>query len=158
MPDHISFEELYELYHPTLFKIAINIVKTPMDAEDVVQEAFTRYLEAHDIKYCKSWLRKVTHHVAVDVVRGRVALQNKSEQYQERVDLGMLERKATDQEMIELIDKIDQLSEKQRRVIQLHYFEGKKFRTISKMLSIPIGTALRRADLARKHLNSSYQK
>ncbi len=63
-------ETLYAEVRPLLFSIAYRMLGSVADAEDVVQEAFTRYARSDDeIDSPRAWLSAVTTRLAMDHLR-----------------------------------------------------------------------------------------
>ena len=61
---------VYEELRPLLFGIAYRMLGSVADAEDVVQEAFTRYARSDDeIDSPRAWLSAVTTRLAIDQLR-----------------------------------------------------------------------------------------
>jgi RNA polymerase sigma-70 factor (ECF subfamily) len=71
--------EVYEELRPLLFGIAYRMLGSVADAEDVVQEAFTRYARSdEEIDSPRAWLSAVTTRLAIDHLRSARA---RREQY-----------------------------------------------------------------------------
>lgn len=70
-----AFAQLFELYADRMFRLAVSMLDDEFEAEDVVQEAFARFLEKLDDFEGRSqigtWLYRVTHNLSVDRLRKR---------------------------------------------------------------------------------------
>jgi RNA polymerase sigma-70 factor, ECF subfamily len=68
-----SLPEVVEMHSPLLFSIAYRMLGTVSDAEDLVQEAFARYLAAEaegtTIDSPKAYLSAVVTRLAIDELR-----------------------------------------------------------------------------------------
>src|ERR1051325_10731809 len=63
--------ELYEQYRHLLFSIAYRMLGSAMEAEDMVQEAFLRYENAHDkdIQSPKAYLTTIVTRLCLDQLK-----------------------------------------------------------------------------------------
>lgn len=70
-----AFAQLFELYADRMFRLAVGMLDDEFEAEDVVQDAFARFLENLDEFEGRSkvgtWLYRVTHNLSVDRLRKR---------------------------------------------------------------------------------------
>ncbi|MFS0864214.1 RNA polymerase sigma factor [Fredinandcohnia sp. 179-A 10B2 NHS] len=68
-----EIEEWYTLYHQTIFKFVILMVKDYQQAEDLTHETFVRAYKFHHTfkrdSSPKTWLFSVAHNVTVDYMR-----------------------------------------------------------------------------------------
>ena len=62
----MSESSSFECYRPLLFSIAYRMLGSAMEAEDIVQEAYLRYQDAHDVRSVKSYLTTVVTHLCLD--------------------------------------------------------------------------------------------
>ena len=127
-----KFTRLVMKYTDTVFRVALNIVKSPSAAEDVCQEAFLRlwknkndFADDQDVKY---WL------IRVAINEGRRSIVSKWNKYENLDDYAeKLSFQTT--EMSDLFYSVMNLSRKYRIVIYLYYYEGYSTAEISKLLS-----------------------
>ena len=67
------WEALAEEYQTMLYRIAFSNMKNRADAEDVVQEAFLRYMKdekpIQNREHEKAWLIRTTIHICMDILK-----------------------------------------------------------------------------------------
>lgn len=146
--DTRSLAELYDRYTPLLYPVALRILRSPADAEDVVQEAWLQV-----------WKRSATYDPArgaivawlLTVVRSRALDRYRSLSSRKRAESkvdpepvsappdptrsavqGQLSRRVS--------DALAQLSAQQRQVLEIGYFEGLSQSEIAERLGAPLGT------------------
>lgn len=68
--DHVSMEA----FRPRLRRTALRLIKNETDAEDIVQEAFTRWYTSApaDTRFPEAWLVTVVHNLCIDAQRFRM--------------------------------------------------------------------------------------
>ncbi len=162
--EHNALAELWLKYNRLIYGIAVSIVKSHEDAEDLRQEVFLKvYNNLSNLKEpdkfagwlrtitrnaCKSWLSKRTssavpiHSIAEDeycVPSCHATLEAKEEQ-------NLLQ------------NLINALPLDYRTVINLHYFQHQKVSEIAEFLSLPESTVKWRIHVARKMLKENALK
>lgn len=133
-----AFALLYDRHTPRAFQTAWRLVGgDPHEAEDVVQEAWLRAVSTLDSWSRQSefgaWLRGITAHIAIDVVRR-----------QSRVSLDADADGAVDESPLEWMDMesaILSLAPGYRAVLVLHDIEGFTHEEIGERLGISAGTS-----------------
>jgi RNA polymerase sigma-70 factor (ECF subfamily) len=133
-----AFALLYDRHTPRAFRTAWRIVGgNPHEAEDVVQEAWLRAVSTLDRWSGQSdfgaWLRGITAHVAIDVVRK-----------QGRITLDADVDRVCDESPVEWMDMesaILSLAPGYRAVLVLHDIEGFTHEEIGERLGITAGTS-----------------
>jgi RNA polymerase sigma factor (sigma-70 family) len=152
--DEAAFEVLVWRHGPMVLSLAHRLLRSPHDAEDVLQATFlTLVRKANSIgkrESIASWLYKVGY---------RVALRARARSGKVPVPGGSLEHvpagpaKATDGELGPLLDRaILRLPEKNRAAIVLCHFEGKTIREAAAQLGCPAGTVAARLSRGRELL------
>jgi RNA polymerase sigma-70 factor, ECF subfamily len=141
--DPAALGDLYDRYGRIAYSVALRYLRDSSAAEDVVQEVFLRvWTRAHLLNNVKgtlvSWLITVTRNLAIDHLRAYdrdgCREQNSFEFIAVPVDF-------------ELSDNVDRLrtaltnlTQEQRRVVELAYFEGLSQTEISERVGRPLGT------------------
>lgn len=73
--DHAAYKELVERYKEAGYRLALRILRHPSDAEDVLQESFTKayvYLGSYSPKYrFYTWFSTIVRNVALSHLRAR---------------------------------------------------------------------------------------
>ena len=123
--DHAAMRFLYLRYSGNVYGYARSIVRNDHDAEDVVQQVFTRLMtairsyEQRSVPF-SAWLLRITHNMAIDFVRRRTPSVDELErpvaedrpQYEPHHLRGVLQ------------DALTELPEVQREIIVLRHLGG----------------------------------
>ena len=122
--------ELFDQYADTVYRTALGYLRSPQEAEDVVQTVFLKLLEgkaeAREGKE-RALLTKITVNYCKNILRS--AKQYVDSPLEELALLAPPEER-------ELFLTIMDLPEKYRSVVTLHYLEGYSFREIAQILHI----------------------
>ena len=123
--DHAAMRFLYLRYSGNVYGYARSIVRNDHDAEDVVQQVFTRMMtairsyEQRSVPF-SAWLLRITHNMAIDFVRRRTPIVDEPER-----------PVAEDRPQFEphhlrgvLHDALTELPEVQREIIVLRHLGG----------------------------------
>lgn len=146
--DSLALGELYDRYTPLLYPMALRIVRTPADAEDVVQQAWVQVWRSaanYDSKRgtVAAWLLTVTRTRALDLYRS-LSSRKRAEG---KVDPDPVTppvdptRMASQGQVGERVrSALESLPPQQRQVIEIAYFEGLSQSEIAERLGAPLGT------------------
>lgn len=155
--DQDAFRELYDRYAGPLTGAVRRRVSNPDVANDIVQEAFVRFHRARfDFREgarVRPWLYTIAFNLARDWGRKhgrRVQVEwNERDHPTESVDY------VVRQEDVERVRAaLDQLDEKHREVIDLHWFEGLSFPEISEVTGDGVSALKVRAHRTYKKLRA----
>jgi RNA polymerase sigma-70 factor, ECF subfamily len=155
------FGELVRRYQDPVFAMALRLVGSERDAEDVAQEAFLRVhrgLEGFkgNAKF-STWLYRITFNLCTDWLRknrrpGRAttSLDDAAEVADASVQLeqGVLDAA----ERQPLREALDGLQERYRTLVVLHYYQGLPCQQIAEVLGMPLKTVATRLYRARRML------
>lgn len=117
-------------YGDSLMRIAYTYTRNMEDAQDMVQEAFIKYLtkapEFLSTEHEKAWLIRITinickNHLASSYIKGRAELDE---------NLSVCDEYST------LADAVGSLPEKYRTAIHLFYYEGYSTKEIAKIIGL----------------------
>ena len=117
-------------YGDSLMRIAYTYTRNMEDAQDMVQEAFIKYLtkapEFLSSEHEKAWLIRITinickNHLASSYIKGHAELDE---------NLSVCDEHST------LADAVDSLPEKYRIAIHLFYYEGYSTKEIAKIIGL----------------------
>lgn len=139
-------------------------------AEDIFQEVFIKaMLSIKDKKYnpqgkFKQWLQRLAGNVIIDFFRREKSSFNQFYDYQYLIASDSIQDDEndiyTDITSEYLTDKLEALSEEQKSIVKMKYWDGLSFKDIAKEKNISINTALGRMRYAiinlRKTINESY--
>lgn len=162
--DRDAFESLVRRHLRAAHRVALSRTGDRHDADDVCQDAFVRALER--IEDCRNpqsfraWLLAIVRNCAADLTRhGR---RSRGEPLQE---LGadeaarLAEEPVVDEGVGEsLAAAIDELPERQRKVVLMHDYEGWSHREVADELGIAAGTSRYHLHEARKRLRETLEE
>ncbi|MEE8572405.1 MAG: sigma-70 family RNA polymerase sigma factor [Gemmatimonadota bacterium] len=160
-----AFGELVSIYMQRCYYVALGMVGSPQDAEDLSQEAFVRAFRARDRldpdRPFYPWLYQILRRLCFNFTRDTSARRRKLEyaggwlvaEAKSRAAADDPERvRATDALRERLEREIAELSPTQREVFVLKEFQGLKYREIAELIDVPIGTVMSRLYAARQRL------
>jgi len=150
--DHSCLQELHRRYSGVLHATAFRILNNVKDAEEVVQEAFVQIWEkaaVYDTQRGKplTWAMTVTRNKAIDRLRRvqrRHRLQEEIEQeaqiWDRMVEYDSSAEVVAHETQAMVRSAVIQLSDDQRRAIELAFFGGLTQNEIAEQLHEPLGT------------------
>jgi len=159
--DEAAFARLYRVTAPKLFGVLLRILRREDWAQEVLQEVYVTVWQ-HAGEYTASrgaamaWLTRIARNRALDWWR-----RSRNEIADPDADLASIPDDAphvettlaADQDARRLQDCLARLGERQRRAVQMAYFEGLSHSELAARLEAPIGsvkTWIRRGLLALK--------
>lgn len=151
-----EFETAYGLYADMLYRLSFSYMKNKEDAEDVVQEVFTKYFCGLHLpmnaEQEKAWFLRVTINQCHDTLRKKryrthASLDEVAEvALQEETDVGTLQ------------DALQKLPKQNGGVVILHYLEGYSVEEIAKILQISSSAVKMRLKRSREFLKEELEK
>jgi RNA polymerase sigma-70 factor, ECF subfamily len=159
--DRDAFKDFYDAFASLSYTFALRILRSKADAEDLVQEVFLqvwRQAGNYNPKRGKpeAWIITITKSRAIDKIRSQRRRDMKAPQLEEAFQTKgeeMTVRGAADSEVRLTVEgALDEISEVQKAVLELAYFEGLTQTEIAERLKIPIGTVKTRIRDGLKHL------
>lgn len=144
MESELTFEELVERFSEPLFRFAMSLTRTPMDAEDLVQQTFLTWAEkGHqllDPAKVKSWLFTTLHRAHLGGQR-RVVRFPHVEIEEAEVELPVIELDLVERlDGASLVELLGQVDEPYQAAVALFYLEDCSYPEIAETLEIPLGT------------------
>lgn len=148
-----KFEHLFKDNYPHMYRMAFSIMKNADDAKDAVNQVFAQV-----------WKRKT--QISEDSIRGYLlaATRNqclhllRSQQFQQQMEEELSRQQTTNEveDQEELLQKLqqiinDNLTEQDRRVLQLHYEEEMTYEETATVLGIS-------SSAVNKHITRSLAK
>ncbi len=150
--DERAFEELVRLYDQNVLRLALNLLRSPEDANDIYQETFLRvYKNLQSFRFdCSfsTWLYRIATNLCLDALRKR-RVRKEEDMVVETKD-GVLDRMDTIEEsraegnpqrhllsrqLRQRIEKIlEELTPRERTVFELRHYEGLRLRAIGEVL------------------------
>lgn len=159
-----EFESVVAEHQARLLRYARRLVRDSDSAQDIVQEAFLRYLkdppQCADPRQLQSWLYRVTHNLCVDLIRK----ESRRRERFERMEPPALSAPPSTQDLEaedvrKIVDHLlERLSATQRTVILLRLREGKTYREISEITGMSVSNVGFHLFQALKKLNAAIKK
>ncbi len=147
--DEAAFARLYDLVAPRVYGLIRRVLRDPAQAEEVAQEVLVevwrtaaRFDPAHGS--ATSWVFTIAHRRAVGRARseqssaertvraGAAAIDTPYDEVADEVS-GRLERQ-------QVRRCLDDLTELQRQVVTLAYYQGHSYPQVAELLKTPLGT------------------
>lgn len=142
-----AFSELLDLYQERIYWHIRKIVKSHEDAHDVSQNAFVRVYRSIDKFEGKSslltWIYRIAYNESLRFLEKEKKRRHQSMEEVSTYQLGKLtESEYFDGDKLHgrLLHIVENLTEKQRRVFQMKYFDDLSFREISEILEVSEST------------------
>jgi RNA polymerase sigma factor (sigma-70 family) len=147
-----ALDLLYQRHHQGLYSLAYSIVRDSHIAEDLLQETFLRVWRRADTYSAQAgsvrgWLFAILRNYAIDYLR-----KQRQRTASREVSLGEIgydehfaladtwEEVWRREEQAQLREALGRLTEKQRMVLELSYFQGYTHIEIAAMSGLPLGT------------------
>jgi RNA polymerase sigma-70 factor (ECF subfamily) len=150
--DQDAFGQLVRAYDKSVLRLAMNLLRSPEDAQDVYQEAFLRvYRNLNSFRFdCSfhTWLYRIVTNLCLDHMRKRKVRREESSQVEgldgpvDRMDTfqesradGDPQRSLFSGELRQGIHKaLSELTARERMVFELRHYQGMKLRDIGETL------------------------
>jgi len=136
------FAELYRQYHKRALAIARRIVGDADDAEDVVQDVFTRLAQRPDgfdgRASCSTWLHRVMVNSSINWLRARKRRERL--QHEPQAPTSPEDHVVGAEMQRHFEEALEKVSEQQRQVLWLRELRGYSYPEISALLHLPEGT------------------
>lgn len=140
-------DALAQLYHRTraaVYGLALSILGSGHDAEDVTQDTYvTAWEKCHLYRpqgTPMAWLLTITRNLARMKLRDRGRTQDLGEEQWQAIPAQSPSVTPEDRAVLEAALKI--LSDQERQIVMLHAAAGLKHREIAKLLELPLPTVL----------------
>ena len=151
-----EFETAYGLYADMIYRLSFSYMKNKEDAEDVVQEVFTKYFCGLHLpmnpEQEKAWFLRVAINQCHDTLRKKgYRMHTSLDEVAETVA-------AEETDTGHLYDALQKLPEKNRGVVILHYLEGYSVEEIAKILQLSSSAVKMRLMRGREFLKEELEK
>jgi RNA polymerase sigma-70 factor (ECF subfamily) len=154
--DRVAFELLYQRYVRSVFGLALRRLRDRQRAEDAVQETFTSVWRSAgsyrpERGPAAPWLYAIARNAIVDRMRAR------NEPPAEAPDLASDEPGPSDRAESSFVSwrvhrALEELTDKEREVVELAYWSGLSQSEVAEFLHIPLGTVKTRTRSALSRL------
>ena len=158
MGELAAFSELFALQEARVYRLALTILQNEQDAEDAVQDAYIRIFER--IKHFKgdaafqTWMTTIVVNLCRDKMR-----RNK---VRRAISLDWIRNRAGEDNVVEEVSRrqnqqriwsyVNQLDEKHRLPVILHYLERLSCDEVANVLGLRTSVVYSRLNTARKRL------
>lgn len=150
-----QFTRLVRRYIDTVFRVALNYLHNPADAEDVTQTTFEKLLrerkEFESEEHIRAWLIRVAVNECKKLLRSPWRKHEPMEDYLTAV---AFDNPANS----ELYRAVMDLPKKYRIAIYLHYYEGYSTQEIGELLHMPKNTVCSHLKRGRELLRKELQE
>jgi len=142
------FERLFKDSYPQMYRMAFSMVEDADDAKDAVSQVFTQMWKGRpnvSEESLSGYLLAATRNQCLHILRQRELQQQMEEELrqtaEERLRVGASAGMSSNQEREELLCELqqvinDNLTEQDRRVLQLHYEEEMTYQETATVLGI----------------------
>lgn len=163
--DQEAYRALFDRYFDELHRTAYVLMKSPADADDVVQEAFIRTFQALD-RYdlnrpFRPWIHRILLNVCKDHWKRRKWFFIPLEQAYNVSDTEAPNPEASllkDEELQRLARAVRELSPKHQAVVVLYFLNGMKIADVAEAVGVPEGTVKSRLHHAVKALRRRFER
>lgn len=156
-----ALSKLYDRYGAVVYGLALKILKDAQEAEDLTQEVFVTLWRNNTYNPARgslsNYLIVMTRSRALDKLRSRTSRRKFLERWRQTTTAQPFTLSASEQ--IDLWDTsqhvqaaLAQLSDRQRKILEMAYFQDLSQSEIAKTLDIPLGTVKTSARQALKKL------
>ena len=157
------FERLFKDSYPQMYRMAFSMVEDADDAKDAVSQVFTQMWKGRpnvSEESLSGYLLAATRNQCLHILRQRQLQQQMEEELrqtaEERLRVGASAGMSSNQEREELLRELqqvinDNLTEQDRRVLQLHYEEEMTYQETATVLGIS-------SSAVNKHITRSLAK
>jgi RNA polymerase sigma-70 factor (ECF subfamily) len=148
---------LIEQEIPRMRRYARALLRNPVDADDLVQDAVVRALDKAHLWQpgtdLRAWLFTILHNQYVNSVR-KSARSGPQLPIEAAATIGRAASQLASIELGDLKMAIERLPDEQRSVLLLVGLEGMSYDEVAQILKIPVGTVRSRLSRAREALRS----
>src|SRR5437588_1427699 len=150
--DAHAFEELVRMYDQSVLRLALNLLRSPEDANDIYQEAFLRvYKNIHTFRFdCSfhTWLYRIVTNICLDHLRKKKVRKEEAtvvetaegpvdrmDSFEESSAHADPERNLQNRRLSQQIETaLGELTPRERMVFELRHYQGLRLRAIGEML------------------------
>ncbi len=158
--DALAFEEIFERYHPKVYSVALRVLGSPEDAEELTQDVFLK-LHQRPVEQSRDgalggWLYRTTLNAAFNAARSRKRRRGWLSKFtvlqRGETNTGVNPADLAEQaSQIQVVrEALVRLPEKQRNalVLRSHGFQYREIAATLEMAETAVGTTLARGERA----------
>ena len=159
--DVAALRELLGGHEDGLFRYLQKMLRHQQDSEDALQDTFRKALAAlpeyREENHFKSWLFRIGHNTALEVIRRRrkiVKMPDVADAEFETPSDGPRETMIRRERAERLREAVAALPQHERAVVLLRLEQDLSFREIAEIVEAPLGTVLARMHKAKERLKT----
>jgi len=156
--DESARKQLYDLFSAKMFNICLRYAKNKSDAEDIFQDGFLKVFEGiaqvKNAAALPGWIKTIFVYTAIN--------RNMNEWKFKTLSISSVEKNQyfdydilSELTVKEIIDLIQKLPTKSRKVFNLYVIEGYSHQEISEIMNISVGTSKSQLHDARQSLKQA---
>ena len=151
-----AFEPLVRRYQNAAFATALRYVRSRVDAQDIVQDAFIaaycRLGQLRDRGHFGRWLMHIVTNRCKDWLRDRKRTQPLDSAETALENAAVVEH-VDQMQRLDLQEAIDQLPDHYRSALMMYYLSGLSYREIAALMEVPLSTVCGRLQQGRIRLH-----
>ena len=164
---HAQMETIVSTHESALLRYATRILRNPVSAEDVVQNVFIKLFRGwqegmQPTEKLKSWLYRVTHNEAIDLIRRESRLhllhEKQAAEAGEPVCADGVHCSPEEEKRQAVLLHLRRLSPTEQQVVLLRLEEGRSYREIGEIIGRTEGNVGNILHHAVRKLSASLQK
>lgn len=176
----MNFNEIYKKYYRLVFSVILKIVKNTLDAEELTSETMIRVHKSlgtyrEDMSKLSTWIVNIGINCAIDFVRKKKLNTVNIEDYtattrdgdensigadylvgMKSTELNPEERMISAETGSTMLSHFNNLSEVDRLIASLHYFDGLSYDEVADHMNMPLGTVKAKLHKARVSLMEAF--
>jgi RNA polymerase sigma-70 factor (ECF subfamily) len=160
--DRAACEEVVRRNYAAVYRFLLHMTSDSELAAELTQETFRtaweKLAQFHGDSSVKTWLHRIAYNKFIDVhrksSRESAAMDNIRLLSTQRHELPAWRDAAARDSSLRLHEAVQQLSDDERAVVALHYFDGLSLKETASVLGQPVGTVKWRLNAALRSLRS----
>ena len=156
-----AFEPLVRRYQNAAFATALRYVRSRVDAQDIVQDAFVaaycRLGQLRDRRHFGRWLMHIVANRCKDWLRDRRRTQP-LDSAEMALENAAAAAHADQMRRLELQEAVDLLPEHYRSAVLMYYLSGLSYREIAELMEVPLSTVCGRLQQGRIRLRQLWDE
>ena len=156
-----AFEPLVRRYQNAAFATALRYVRSRVDAQDIVQDAFVaaycRLGQLRDRRHFGRWLMHIVANRCKDWLRDRRRTQP-LDSAETTLENAAAAEHADQMRRLELQEAVDLLPEHYRSAVLMYYLSGLSYREIAELMEVPLSTVCGRLQQGRIRLRQLWDE
>ncbi len=153
--NNIEYEKAVTLYMSSIYKVALNACRNTADAEDIVQTTYEKLWKCNktftDFEHMKKWLIRVSINECNSLFRTPWMKKRAAESELEKLSFSTPEKS-------DLYYALDNLTQKEREILHLYYYEDYKVSEIADIMHMSESAIQTRLYRARMKLKTELEK